>query len=382
MTSHSTVYLDHASSTPVDAGVLEAMLPWFQNQPWNASSRHALGRQAAAAVETARTQVADLIGCDPDGITFTGSATESCNLAIKGLLRPRLRRGEPVHIVSSAIEHPAVLDSIRRLEREGAEAELVAPTSGGRIAPDEVERRIRDDTSLVSIMWVNNELGTINDVERIGELCRDKGVLFHCDASQAVGKIGVDLGHAPIDAISLCAHKMHGPKGAGALVLQGRAAGRPIEPLIEGGGHERHLRSGTLNVPALVGFGAAAKLVQSDLELETRRMQSLRDALQTAILEAHPNATVNGDQAHRAPHILNVSIPTASTESLASQLPHVACSSGAACSSARDEPSHVLTAIGLSAEVIAGTIRLSVGRSTTERDVRAAAHAVHQIACG
>ena len=378
--STSAIYLDHAASTPLDPRVLEAMLPWFVERPANAASKHSLGLEAAAAVERARLNVASMLGCHADHVTFTASATESCNLALKGLMRPRLRRGEQIHIVSSAIEHPAVLDPLRRLEREGAEVDLAPPTPGGWVDPDEIERRLREDTAMVSVMWVNNELGTINDVAAIGALCRDRGILFHCDASQALGKVVIDLAEIPVDAISVCAHKMHGPKGAAALVLQGRAIDRPIEPLIEGGGHERNLRSGTLDVPAIVGFGCAASVAAQCLDEDQQRIGALRDALQASILAAHSNATINGDQDRRVPHILNITIPTQNPEPLLAQLPGVACSSGAACASAKDEPSHVLAAIGLTPEAAASTIRLSLGRSTTSDHVAIASEALQELA--
>lgn len=362
-------YLDHAASTPVDPRVLEAMLPWFTNQPANPSGRHTLGQSAAEAVEQARGQIASMLGCKYEDVTLVSGATESCNLAIKGLVRPQLARSEAVHIVSSAIEHAAVLDPLRRLEREGAAVDLLPPTRGGRIEPEELKRRLRDNTSLVSIMWINNEIGTINDVAAIGELCRDQGVLFHCDATQAAGKVQMELASMPIDALSLCAHKMHGPKGIGALVLQGRAAGRLVEPLIEGGGHERGLRSGTLNVPGIVGFGAAAALCESELGADLENIKVLRAELTREVLKSHPDATINGDQDHCIPHILSITIPQPSAESLIDLMPTIACAGGAACGSSQNKPSHVLTAIGLDAATIAGTIRLSFGRSTTHDDV-------------
>jgi cysteine desulfurase len=373
------VYLDHAASTPVDPKVLEAMLPWFSDFPANPSGQHEAGRGAGNAVEQAREQVATMLGCQVDTLTFTGSATESCNLALKGLLRPRLRRGEHVHIVSAATEHLAVLDPIRRLEREGAEVDLAPPTLGGWIDPAEIERRLQDDTALVSIMWVNNELGTINDIAAIGEMCRDRGILFYCDGSQAAGKIQLDLESIPIDAFCACAHKMNGPKGAAALVLQGRAAGRPIEPLIEGGGQEHGLRSGTLDVPAIVGFGAAASRVRECLDDDTKRITHFRDTLQAGIIAAHPNAVVNGVPSHRVPHILNMTIPTTGPASLAEQLQGVACSVGAACPSTKSDPSHVLAAIGLGQDVANATVRLSLGRRTTSSDISTAIEAIERV---
>jgi cysteine desulfurase len=376
--NRTPIYLDHAASTPLDPEVLRAMVPWFVERPANAASKHDLGLQAAAAVARARLELAATLGCQADHLTFTASATESCNLALKGLVRPRLRRGESVHIVSSAVEHPAVLDPLRRLEREGALVDLAPPTSGGWVDLDEIERRLQDDTALVSIMWVNNELGTINDVAAIGAMCRDRGILFHCDASQAPGKVAVDLAAIPVDAVSVCAHKMHGPKGAAALVLQGRAVGRPIEPLIEGGGHERNVRSGTLDVPAIVGFGCAANIAATCLDEDAPRIESLRDELQTRILGVRPDAIVNGDQNRRAPHILNITIPTSGPEPLLERLPGIACSSGSACASAKDEPSHVLAAIGLTPAAAASTIRLSLGRATTQGEITAAAEAIER----
>jgi|TARA_B110000495_G_C22983736_1_gene578584 cysteine desulfurase len=378
MTSTS-VYLDNAASTPLDPAVLEAMLPWFIDCPANPSGRHEAGQAAGIAIEQAREQVSTMLGCQADTVTFTASATESCNLAIKGLLRPRLRRGERVHIVSSAIEHLAVLDPLRRLEREGAEVDLAPPTPGGWIDPSEVERRLQDDTAMVSIMWVNNELGTINDIAAIGEMCRDRGILFFCDGSQAAGKLPIDLDSLPIDAFCVCAHKMNGPKGTAALVVQGRAAGRPLEPLIEGGGQEQGLRSGTLDVPGLVGFGAAAHRVSECLGDDLPRIMQLRDTLQAGIVAAHPLAVANGDPSRRVPHILNMTIPTAGPEPLMEQIQGVTCSGGAACPSAKGEPSHVLAAIGLQSEAAATTTRLSLGRTTTADDILAAIAAFKRV---
>ena len=260
-----------------------------------------------------------------------------------------------------------------------AEVDLAPPTPGGWIDPAEIERRLQDDTALVSIMWVNNELGTINDIAAIGEMCRDRGILFYCDGSQAAGKIQLDLESIPIDAFCACAHKMNGPKGAAALVLQGRAAGRPIEPLIEGGGQEHGLRSGTLDVPAIVGFGAAASRVRECLDDDTKRITQFRDTLQAGIIAAHPNAVVNGLPSHRVPHILNMTIPTSGPASLAEQLQGVACSAGAACPSTKSDTSHVLAAIGLGQDVANATVRLSLGRRTTSSDISTAIEAIERV---
>ncbi|MDP7029604.1 MAG: cysteine desulfurase family protein [Phycisphaerales bacterium] len=366
------IYLDYAASTPVDPRVLDAMLPWFTDRPANTASQHGPGVQATEAVEQARNQVADMLGCDAAAVCFVSGATESCNLALKGLMRPRLRRGEPVHIISTAIEHAAVLEPLRRLEREGAEIDLVPPTPGGCIDPAAVERRLREDTALVSVMWVNNELGTVNDVGAIGSLCRDRGVLMHCDASQAPGKVAIDLSTLPLDAVSVCAHKMYGPKGAGALVLQGRAEGRPVEPLLEGDGHEQGLRSGTLDVPALVGWGAACDLVQEEFEADRDRIATFRDRLIQVAKEVVPSMRVNGDPSQCVPHILNLTLPSPSPDALIDRLPGIACTGGAACASLRNAGSHVLTAIGVDTSAVPHTIRLSLGRPTTEADIAAA----------
>jgi len=366
------IYLDYAASTPTDPRVLGAMLPWFTDRPGNAASQHPQGRAAAAAVERARGQIASMLCVASDRVTLVSGATESCNLAIKGLMRPRLMRGERVHIVSSAIEHPAVLDPLRRLEREGAAVDLVAPTQSGLVSPEDIVRKLQDDTAMVSLQWVNNELGTINDVEAVGDVCRDRGILFHCDASQAPGKVPIDLSRMPIDAITISGHKMHGPKGSGALVLRGRAEGRPIEPLLEGGGHERGLRSGTLNVPAIVGLGQAAALVASGWEDECEHVTDLMNQLEMGLKRQCSDAVLNGDGGQRVPHILNVTIPSQHPDPLIDRLSGIACSSGSACGSARHEPSHVLRAIGLDDAAIANTVRLSLGRETTKADIDAA----------
>lgn len=367
------VYLDYAASTPVDPRVLEEMLPWFTERPSNTASRHGPGVQAAKAVEQAREQVAEMLGCAAADLTFVSGATESCNLAIKGLIRPRLRRGESAHIISTAIEHAAVLEPLRRLEREGAVIDLVPPTPGGWIDPAMIEARLRDDTAMVSVMWVNNELGTINDIEAIGGLCRDRGVLVHCDASQAPGKVAMQVADLPVDTVSICAHKVYGPKGAGGLVVQGRASGRPIEPLIEGDGHERGLRSGTLDVPSLVGFGAASSLALGNLETDRERIAQFRGQLIKIATEAHPTARVNGDPDRCVPHILNLTIPATGGDPLIDRLPGIACTGGAACASLHNAGSHVLTAIGIDQADVANTVRLSLGRPTTLADIDAAA---------
>lgn len=378
MTQTRTVYLDHAASSPVAPEVLEAMTPWWTDRLANASSRHAAGRSAAGAIDQARQHVADLLQTAPDCVTFTSGGSESCNAAIKGLMRPRLRRGEPVHVVTSQIEHPAVLDSARRLELEGADVTLVRARKDGRVDPSDVEAALREDTALVSIMLVNNELGTINDLDAIGALCRDRGILVHTDASQGAGHIPIDLSSLPVDALSMSAHKMCGPQGVGTLVLQGRANGRPVEPIIEGGGHERGIRSGTLNVAGIVGLGEAARLCAMDRDARAQRIVSLRDTLESRLLDTIDGAHVHGCDAPRAPHITNIALPIDGVESPVEHLDAagIACSSGAACSSARTGASHVLNAIGVGPAVAGVSVRFSLGLTTSADDIEAAVGAL------
>ncbi|MEE2907602.1 MAG: cysteine desulfurase family protein [Planctomycetota bacterium] len=362
------VYLDHAATTPVDERVLEVMQPWFRGpgaaNP--ASSQHGPGRDAAGAVATAREHVAALLSATPGEIVFTSGATESCNLGIGGLARA-IGRG---HVVTVAHEHPAGLDPIRRLGGEGFEITIVPASATGVVTAAEIESALRPDTLLVSVMWANNELGTINDVPGIAALCHDRGVALHCDATQAVGKVPIDLGNLPITLLSCSAHKLYGPKGVGALFVR---AGTRVRPIIEGGGHERGLRSGTLNVPGIVGFGEACRLCAQEMDTEATRLAALRDRLETNLQERLAGVQVNGDPHRRLPTITNLSLGgVEGPEPLVNRIQGVACAAGSACSSAREGPSHVLEAIGIPAGLARNALRLSVGRTTTEADVETA----------
>ncbi|MCH2136015.1 MAG: cysteine desulfurase [Phycisphaerales bacterium] len=373
-----TVYLDNAASTPIHPAAIEAMMPWLQGEGANAASvQHQPGRRAAKAVGEAREQVASLLGRQAGEIVFTASATEACNLAIKGSMRPRLRSGDVIHLVAPMHEHPAVLDPLRRLEREGAQLTLVQPPSSGVMTAAEIEPHLRDDTALVACMHANNEIGTVNDLATISPLCRDRGVLLVVDAAQSAGRVNVSSIEA--DLLIASSHKMHGPSGAAALAITGGAAGAGLAPLIEGGGHEFGLRSGSLNVPAIVGFAAACQWAETHMVDEGRRLEKLRDQLEHALLDMFPGSQVNGDGAARLPGITNCSLAIGRPEPVPQLLPDVACSTGAACSSAQPGPSHVLAAMGLSEAAASAAVRLSLGAHTTAACVERAIKAFEAI---
>ncbi|MCE2540669.1 MAG: aminotransferase class V-fold PLP-dependent enzyme [Acidobacteria bacterium] len=362
------VYLDHHATTPVDPRVVEAMLPYFAERFGNASSRHhAFGWAARDAVAAARKQVAGLIGADPREICFTSGATESDNLAVRGVVAADPHR--PLHVVTMTTEHHAVLDPCRRLEREGVEVTRVPPGPDGLCDVADVERALRPHTRLVTVMAANNEIGVLQPVARIAELTRPRGIVLHTDAAQAVGRVPVDVDVLGVDLLSFTAHKMCGPKGIGALYVRRRRPRLAIDPLVDGGGHEQGLRSGTLNVPGIVGFGAAAAICRADLEEEGARVARLRDRLLAGLRERLDGVRVNGSLAARLPHNLNVSFDGIEGESLLVGLDDVAVSSGAACTSVNPEPSHVLNAIGVSDELARASIRFGLGRTTTRGDV-------------
>ncbi len=362
------IYMDHHATTPVDRRVLEAMLPYFCDEFGNAASvTHEFGRRAAEAVERARAQVAALIGAESREIIFTSGATEANNLAIKGVAWMHASRGR--HIITCATEHHAVLDPCRRLEREGWELTVLPVDEYGLVDPDDVRRAIRPDTVLISIMAANNEIGTIHEVAEIGRSAREHGVLFHTDATQAVGHIPVDVRAWGVDLLSCSAHKLYGPKGIGALFVR---RGRPpvrLAPLLDGGGHERGLRSGTLPVPLIVGFGAACALAGELLDQEAARLRELRDRLQERIMASLEEVYLNGHPQRRLPGNLNLSFAYVDGEALLMSLPEVALSSGSACTSATPHPSHVLAAIGRSEELARASLRFGLGRSNTREEV-------------
>jgi cysteine desulfurase len=366
------IYLDNAATTPLDKRVLDAMLPWLRDQYGNPSSDHVLGRNARAAVEKARAQVAALIGASADEIIWTSGATEANNLAIKGTLE--FRGIKHSHVVTSRIEHRSVLDTCRYLETQNVRVTYVKPDSGGRVPVEDVLAAVTPDTALVSLMWVQNELGTINDIETLAPQLRERGVPFHVDGVQAAGKIPVNLSRIPVDLLTMTAHKLHGPKGIGALYVRKKPRAR-VAPQMHGSGHEQGMRSGTLATHQIVGMGEAFRVANASLADDAARLAELRDALWER-LSALTRIHRNGDPNHAAPHLLNVSFEGVEGESLRALLPGVAVSSGSACSSATREPSYVLRALGRDDELAGSSLRFSLGRQTEEPDIRGAAMAV------
>lgn len=369
------IYLDYSATTPVDPRVAEKMSACLTNEGnfGNAASRsHSFGWQAEEAIETGRAQVAELINADPREIVWTSGATESDNLAIKGAARFYQKNGK--HIITSSIEHKAVLDTCRQLERDGYEITYLPPDENGITQPEAVEAAMREDTVLVSIMHANNEIGVVNDVAAIGEITRARKVIFHVDGAQSVGKIPVDVSAMKIDLLSMCAHKMYGPKGIGALYVCRKPRVR-IEAQIHGGGHERGMRSGTLPTHQIVGFGEAARVAQEGMAEENARLISLRQRLWDGVSDME-EVYLNGHPEQRLPGALNVSFNFVEGESLIMALKDLAISSGSACTSASLEPSYVLRALGRSDELAHSSLRFSVGRFTTEEDVD---HAILQV---
>ena len=361
------VYMDYHATTPVDPRVLDAMLPFFREEFGNAASKsHAFGWRAEEAVEAARAEVAKLIGAEAREIVFTSGATESDNLAIKGAAHFYREKGR--HLVTVATEHKAVLDPMHRFEREGFEVTFLPVGKDGRVDPDQVARAIRPDTLLVSVMAANNETGTLQPIAEIGRLTRERGVVFHCDAVQAVGKIPFDVEALNVDLASISAHKMYGPKGMGALYVRRKPRVRLIAE-IDGGGHERGHRSGTLNVPGIVGLGAACRLAAAELGEEGPRVLALRERLHRGLEARVELMTVNGGLEHRLPGNLNVSFAYVEGEALMLAVKDVAVSSGSACTSASLEPSYVLRAMGVPDELAHSSIRFGLGRFTTEEEV-------------
>ena len=374
------VYLDNNATTPVAPEVSEAMHPYLHEDYGNASSVHWYGQRAREAVEQARDQVVRLINAHPSEIIFTSGGTEGGNTAVLGAVeaaRPRPGAG-PKHVVSTPIEHTAVLYAARALERRRIEVTYVPVGSSGVIDPADVKRAIRPETVLISVMFANNEIGTLQPLEEIGQLAREYRTVFHTDAVQAVGKVPVDVEELGVDLLSLSAHKLYGPKGVGALYVR---KGTRLEPLMYGGHDERDRRPGTENVPGIVGLGAAAELASKHLAQDAPRLAALRDRLEAGILARVEGAFVNGDPAHRQPNTLNMRFEGVKGEALvmALDLEGVACSTGSACSSGSIEPSHVLAAIGLSCDQARSSIRLSLGRYNTEADVGQALEVLPQV---
>lgn len=371
------VYLDYLATTPVDPRVAARMAQCLTIDGifGNPSSRtHVYGWRAEEAVEVARGEVADLIGADPREIVWTSGATEASNLALKGVaLCGRRTRG---HIVTSAIEHSAVLDTCRYLESCGFELSLVKPDAGGIVRPEALVALLRDDTFLVSVMHVNNELGTINDIAALGAVCRERGIVFHVDAAQSVGKLPIDVRKLPVDLLALSAHKMYGPKGVGALYVRRQSELR-LETQIHGGGQERGMRSGTLATHQLAGMGEAARIARGEMDSDAARIGALREALWDAIADLD-GIGQNGDPQHRLPGVLNLHFAGIEGESLMSAMKDIAVSSGSACASASMEPSRVLRAIGLSDELALSSLRFSIGRFTAADEIALAADTVRR----
>ncbi|WP_083489939.1 cysteine desulfurase NifS [Acetomicrobium hydrogeniformans] len=361
------VYLDHSATTPVDQKVLEAMLPFFSMDFGNPNSLHAWGRKARQAVDQARDEVSRLINAEPSEIIFTGGGSEADNIAIKGVALAKKDKGR--HIITSAIEHHAVLDTCKWLEKEGFDITILPVDEYGTIRPEELRKAIRPDTILVTIHFANNEIGTVQPIEQLGNICREQDVLFHTDAVQAAGHIPIDVKKLPIDLMTMAAHKMYGPKGVGALYIK---KGVKIVPLIHGGGQERGLRSGTENTAGIVGFGKAAALASDRLAKgEPEKERNLRDRLIDGILEKIEDAMLTGHRTERLPFHASFCFHYIEGESLLLRLDAlgIGASSGSACTSGSLEPSHVLLAIGLPHEIAHGSLRLTLGKDTSEEDI-------------
>jgi cysteine desulfurase len=363
---HFPIYMDYSSTTPVDPRVADKMIPYLREQFGNPASRsHMYGWSAEKAVEQARADVAALVNADPREIIWTSGATEGNNLALKGAAHFYQTKGK--HIITVKTEHKAVLDTVRELERQGFEATYLQPQDNGLITIEQLAAAIRPDTILVSVMWVNNEIGVIQPIDEIGELCRSKGIIFHSDAAQATGKTPIDLEKTKVDLVTFTAHKSYGPKGVGALYVRRKPRVR-LEAQMHGGGHERGLRSGTLATHQIVGMGEAFRLAKEEMDTEIVRIRALRDRLAKGLSEME-EVYVNGDMEHRVPHNLNVSFNYVEGESLIMAIKDIAVSSGSACTSASLEPSYVLRALGRSDELAHSSIRFTFGRFTTNEDV-------------
>jgi cysteine desulfurase len=365
------IYLDYQATTPMDERVLSAMLPYFREKFGNAASRnHAFGWDAEKAVESARAQIAALIHAEPKEIVFTSGATESDNLAIKGVAEMYSDQGR--HIITAPTEHKAVLDTCKRLEQQGYEITTLPVDKAGLVSVDELAKAIRKDTILVTLMAANNEVGTVHPVAEIGRLCKERGVLFHTDATQAVGKLPVDVEKMGVDLLSISGHKMYGPKGVGALYVRRRNPRVRLQAQMDGGGHERGMRSGTLNVPGIVGLGKACELCGEELESEARRLTGMRDRFWKKLTTELDEIFLNGHPTQRLPGNLNVSFAYVEGEGLMMGMKDLAVSSGSACTSASLEPSYVLRALGVGEDLAHTSIRFGFGRFTTQEEIDAA----------
>ncbi|WP_147071601.1 IscS subfamily cysteine desulfurase [Sulfuriferula plumbiphila] len=373
--SKMPIYLDYSATTPVDPRVAQKMIPYLTEQFGNPASRsHAYGWDAEKAVENAREEVAKLVNADPKEIVWTSGATEAINLALKGAAH--FYKGKGKHLITVRTEHKAVLDTMRELEREGYEVTYLTPEPDGLLDLEKFKAAIRPDTILVSVMYVNNEIGVIQDIPAIGEICRDKGIIFHVDSAQATGKVVIDLASLKVDLMSFSAHKTYGPKGIGALYVRRKPRVR-LEAQMHGGGHERGMRSGTLATHQIVGMGEAFRIAREEMAAENERIRMLRDRLLKGLSDIE-EVHINGDMEHRVPHNLNISFNFVEGESLLMAIKDLAVSSGSACTSASLEPSYVLRALGRSDELAHSSIRFSVGRFTTEQDIDYAIELLHQ----
>lgn len=371
----STIYLDNNATTPLDPRVLDAMLPYLREHFGNAASTdHHPGRLAAEAVERARQQVAGLVGATAQDIIWTSGATESCNLAIKGVARHYRERGR--HVVTQTTEHPAVLDTCRHLEREGFRVTYLPVDRHGVIDVNQLRDALTDDTVLVSIMAANNETGTLQPIAQIGSLCKERGVLFHTDAAQAVGRIPFDVVDMGVDLAGASGHKIYGPKGVGMLYIRRDSPTVRCDPILHGGGHEGGIRSGTLNVPGIVGFGAAAELCRNEFADDARRLTELRDRLWDGLRSELDDIVLNGHPEQRLCNTVNISFADTESESVIAKLNDLAVSSGSACTTADPGPSHVLRAMGIPDDLIYGSIRFSLGRGNTATEVDSAVRKV------
>ena len=362
------IYMDNHATTPIDPRVLDAMIPYFTEKFGNAASRnHSFGWEAEKAVEDARRQISMLIHADPKEIIFTSGATESDNLALKGVMEMYREKGN--HIVTSVTEHRAILDTAKRLEKQGMQVTYLPVDKDGLVSPDEVSKAITDKTILLSIMMANNEIGTVNPIAEIGRIAKSRGVLFHCDATQGVGKIPVDVEAMGIDLMSFSAHKIYGPKGVGALYVRRKNPRVRLAPILDGGGHERSMRSGTLPVPLIVGFGKACEICMQVMPEESKRLTELRERLKEGILKSLDEVYLNGHPTKRLPNNLNLSFAYVEGESVLMGLKEIAVSSGSACTSATLEPSYVIRALGVGSDLAHSSIRFGLGRFNTPEEV-------------
>ncbi len=375
MTPHFPIYMDYGATSPVDPRVAKAMIPWLSEHFGNPASRsHAWGWEAEEAVEKARVQVAELVGADPREVVWTSGATESINLALKGAAQFYKTRGK--HLVTLKTEHKAVLDTMRELERQGFEVSYLDVQEDGLVDLDKLKAALRPDTILVSVLYVNNEIGVIQDIPAIGALCRERGIIFHVDAAQATGKVAIDLGKLPVDLMSLASHKTYGPKGIGALYVRRKPRVR-IEAQMHGGGHERGMRSGTLATHQIVGMGAAFRIAREEMGTESERIRALQQRLLRGLSDVE-QTFLNGHAEKRVPHNVNMSFNFVEGESLIMGIKGLAVSSGSACTSASLEPSYVLRALGRSDELAHSSLRMTIGRFTTEAEIDYAIGTIRQ----